>query len=585
MKRIILILCLLILSTTVVSAASHNYVTKVNDSDITVDGNLSEWTNATVLTWRSPQSSTEINLFYFLHSNSYYFIGAKIYDYDNVDDDTLTLYLNDSSSIYRFNLTENSNALSAFRYVSGSWNPISVNYSVTYTPSSTSNPYSYVELRIPKSTLNNSSTLKFFAEYTSSHLSPVYGWYPPAATFGNSSSWDVLTFIESADRLLNLTILDRDNVSVNYTGSDLLIEARYAVNDTHIVTIAGHTNVTSIPLPASNVTVLIKYLNTSIFEKSYNLSLTNVSDTITINNLMKVDTPLGFLVVSVEKNGSLKSVDFDYTKGRAIVMSQSKEVLFDSSKPWFFLGVLYADGYDYNPATGHLIARLNDSKDVGLVLILDGAGHPVLSNASNTVESIFYDYNNKVYHLYVNPGTFRFSSSSKPFAITFNDSALRTGNDYSTDALNVTTVTVSKEGCLNVYYSNPTSTSLVKAEGSLKIFISSPYSFNGKIHYVVKKNGQILEERTKLFKVSAPLTSVSIKPSASGDVEIAVYDVDSGQKLYSTTVKQLYFNYALVIAALLIVLSVVAFTLAIMRRGKEEARARAEKEWRFFKRL
>jgi len=330
--------------------------------------------------------------------------------------------------------------------------------------------------------------------------------------------------------------------------------------------------------------VLIKYLSVPVFEKTYDLSLTNISDSISINNLLKVYTPLGYFIISVEKNGTLKGVDFDYAKGRAIILTQSKEIFFDSKTPWRFLGVLYANNYEYNPATGHLLVRLNSTQDTGLVLVTGDASHPVLAYANNTVRSILYDHEKKVYSLYVTSGTYKFYSAEKPFAVAFNGSALKIGKDYSVDEFNITTISVPTEGFLDVYYSNPTSVSVEKSEG-LKIYIATPYDFSGKIRYVVKSHEQTVEDKTVLFRAEAPLTTVTISPSVSGDVEITVYDSDSNQVLYSTTVQQFYLDYMKILIALALVIALIAIILAISKAGKEKARAKIEENWRFFRRL
>lgn len=582
MKRIILLLSLLLLTVSVANA--QTYVFKTSDNATTIDGNLSDWDNATVLTWMSPNSNVDPNFQYFLHSDSYYFFGAKIYDNDNINDDILRIYLNDTQSTYRLDLSEGSNSASAFKYVNDSWTPVTFNASVFYTSSQVT-PYTYIELSIPKYELNNSKTIYFYLEYQSTHIRDVFGWFPTTGVFNNTSTWELLEFSDRAERMLNLTILDRNGIPVNFTNGNLLIEVRYSLNNTHIVTLTGHSN-TSIPLPSENVTLLIRYLNLPILEKSYDLTLSNISDTISINNLLKVDSPLGYLVVSVEKNGTLKSVDFNYSKGRAVVITKSSEIFFDSGNSWEFLGVLYADSYTYNPVTGHLLVNLSNTNDTGLVLSLgEGKDHPVMAYASNTVESLLYDSLSKKYSSYVKSGTYRFLSSDEPFAVVFNDSALRAGQDYTTDEFNFTTVTVNSDGFLDVYYSNPTNVSLELASDSIKLYVATPYGFNGKVHYVVKKYNQSIEDRVVSFRANPPLTVVSIKPAVSGDVRITVYDTDSDKVIYSTEVQKVLPDYNLFLLSLFSVIVVIALIYAILKTGKEKAKAKMEKDWRFFKKI
>jgi len=236
MKRAVLVLGFLILTMSVANA--QTYVFKTSDDAITIDGNLTDWINATVLAWRSPHSDVDLNYIYFLHSDGYYFIGAKIYDNDNKEDDYLKLYFNDSSTIYRFDLEEGLDVVDTYKYVNGNWTPIAVNTTVVYTSSSLQ-PYTYVELKLPKSTLNQSSTLLFYLEYVSTHIRNVYGWYPSNGNFSNFSTWKVLNFIEIVNRTLNLSISDRDGVPIDYADDDLLVEIKYTLNNTHIVTLLG----------------------------------------------------------------------------------------------------------------------------------------------------------------------------------------------------------------------------------------------------------------------------------------------------------------------------------------------------------
>ena len=180
--------------------------------EITVDGDLSDWANATILSWSSPYSKTEVNLFYILHSENSYFIGARIYDIDSVGDDSMDIYLNNTADTYRFELEEGEDSFNAYKLVNGTWNPVSVNASVVYTKSKVQNPYSYLEMSIPKELMNNSTTLLFYAEHTSPLPKSVYSKYPEAGDANNISTWEVLKFFAPGERALNLTILDREGV-------------------------------------------------------------------------------------------------------------------------------------------------------------------------------------------------------------------------------------------------------------------------------------------------------------------------------------------------------------------------------------
>ena len=570
-------LVLLALLTIAGVASAQTYVLKT-DTAITIDGDLSEWVNASILTWRSPHSDVDFNYIYLLHSNDYYYIGAKIYDNDGINDDDIKLYLNNTTTLVRFDLNEGSNSVNAYKYDNGSWIPISTNASVVYTRS---NPYSIIEMRIPKSEFDYSRILLLYLEYHSPHIRDVYSWYPVNAKFNDSDTWEQVNFIEMMNRTLNLSISDRNGVPIDYATDDFLLEFRYTANNSKVLTVFGRSHV-SILLPPSNITMIVKFLNVPIFEKTYDLTLTNVTDSININNLLKVDSPQGYLIISVEKNGTLKSVDFDYAKNRAVIVSKSAEVLFDSKLPWSFLAVLYADNYTYNPVTNHLLVSLNSSKDVGFVLVVGDNNTPVLSYASNVVTCL--DFENDVYRFYVKNGTYKFYHSKSPFSIAFNGKALKKNVDYVTEG-NTTTVNVTSEGLLEVYYEKPVSVSLESLYSNFKVYITTPYSFNGKIRYIVKINNQTVEDRTINFKANPPMSIVSISPATFGDVEIHVYDTDTNVKLFSTTQKAFadWTLIAITIAILGVIFIVILITAT--KRGKEKARVRMEEGWRFFRRL
>jgi len=558
-------------------ASAQTYVLKT-DTAITIDGDLSEWVNASILAWRSPHSDVDINYIYLLHSNDYYYIGAKIYDNDGINDDDIKLYLNNTSTLIRFDLNEGSNSVNAYKYGNGSWIPISTNASVVYTRS---NPYSIIEIKIPKSEFDYSRILLLYLEYHSPHIRDVYSWYPTNAKFNDSNTWEQVNFIEMMNRTLNLSISDRNGIPIDYATDDFLLEFRYTTNNTKILTVFGRSHM-NILLPPSNITMIVKFLNVPIFEKTYDLTLTNVTDSININNLLKVDSPQGYLVISVEKNGTLKSVDFDYAKNRAVIVSKSTEVLFDSKLPWSFLTVLYADNYTYNPVTNHLLVKLNNSKDVGFVLVVGDNNTPVLSYASNVVTCL--DFEDNVYRFHVKNGTYRFYHSKSPFSIAFNSKALKKNVDYVTED-NTTTVNVTSEGLLEVYYEKPVSVSLESVYNNFKVYVATPYSFNGKVRYIVKINNQTVEDRTINFKANPPMSVVSITPATFGDVEIHVYDTDTNVKLFTTTQKAFadWTLVAITVAILGVIFIVILITAT--KRGKEKARVRMEEGWRFFRRL
>ena len=558
------------------AASAQTYVLKT-DTTIMIDGNLSEWANTSILTWKSPHSDVDVNYIYLLHSNDYYYIGAKIYDNDGINDDSIRLYLNNSTTIIRFDLSEGSNSVDAFKYENGSWSPLSTNVSVVYTKSS---PYSVIEMEIPKSEFNYSNTLLLYLEYRSTHIRDVYGWYPVNAMFNDSSTWEKINFIEMINRTLNLSISDRDGVPADYA-EDLLLEFRYTSNTTEILTVFGEPQM-DILLPPAEITMVVKYLDLPVFEKNYDLTLSNVTDSVSINNLLKVDCIEGYLVISVEKNGTLKSVDFDRSKGRAVIVANSSEVLLDSKTYWRFIAVLYADSYVYNPITNHLSVNLNNSKDVGFVLVVGDNDTPVLSYASNVITC--FNFEGGEFRFGVKNGTYKFYYLKTPFSVSFNDRALKKGTDYSSEG-NVTTVNTTSEGLLEVHYEKPVSVKLESQFSNFRVYIATPYEFSGKVRYIVRIHNQSVEDRTITFKANPPLSVVNVTPSTAGDVEIHIYDTDTDVELFSATQQAVadWTMVALTVGAVLAIIVVVF--IATAKKGKEKAVAKMEKDWRFFRRL
>ena len=360
-----------------------------------------------------------------------------------------------------------------------------------------------------------------------------------------------------------------------------MIDVRYASNDTLITSLLTGSEI-SIPLPSSEVTVLLKFLKIPVFEKSYNLTLENKTDTITVNNLLKVDTLKGYAVISVEKNGTLKSVDFDCEKGRAMLVTQSEAIFLDMEEAENISGALYAESYEYNPFTGHLLANLNGTRDTGLVLVMCKQGMPLVLSAENVMESISYEPDKEELIIYANPGNVSIYHTEDVFSVTLNDTALVNGTDYTFDELGNLLVNVPNAGFVHVYYANPVSASLEKDGKTIKVYLATPYEFRGKIHYTVDGNA-VLEDRTVAFTATPPLTVLEINVERAGEASIEIYDEDSNQLLYTTTVTLL--DYTTVLIVFLLLLATITVIIVTARGRKEKAMAEMEKEWRFFRKL
>jgi len=550
-------------------------------SVIIVDGSLnmtSEWNGSAVVTWYNPLDGEELDTVYLLHNDTHYLFAAVLYDPDPVDDDSFTLYVNWGSTIYKYVLSEDSTAIELYNVTDGEAS-LSSNGTAVMTSSSPSQSWLYVELAIPKSEWNSSTTVYVLFVHRHTFKIDTTSKYPEAANASDPTTWLRVNYEKVLGQYkVILAFRDRDSNPIDYVSNRSHAIISF-LNGTHYTTLAPTGSSIETLLPPENYTITFYVYDIPIFNTTLNVN-TNITTTYTLNNLKYVTTAFGDIVAVVEIPGEIGCIYLDPEKHLGVLITNStKEIALriypEVTWNYTFVAVLNALNFTYNPFTKNLLAYAPRNFS-GIMMIGAPEDYPVFFFTNGTIKGYVYNHELEELDAWITNGTYMIYHVKKPFAVTLNNTALRRGTDYITDPFNVTTISTSN-GDLRVYFRNPAEVSLDVAGTTARITITSPYHFNGSYTLKAYKDSEIVALITGEFTSAIPLTSIEVPLNLDPGtyrIEVTVTDKNSKQtigtasttyEVVSTpTIPKISWEYylLLIIIALLAVALVVSFRAA-----------------------
>ena len=580
--RAIAIICLLlVMSPTVVLAVPNsNVAVPETSATILVDAVInmsSEWNGSAVVTWYNPLDGEELDTVYLLHNDTHYLFAAVLYDPDPIDDDSLTLYVNWGSTIYKYVLSEGSTAIELYNVTDGEA-ALSSNGTAVMTSSSPSQSWLYVELAIPKSEWNSSTTVYALFVHRHTFKIDTTSKYPEAANASDPTTWLRVDYEKVLGQYeVILTFRDRDSNPIGYVSN-----RSYAIisflNGTHYTTLAPTGSSIETLLPPENYTITFYVYGIPVFNTTLNVN-TNITTTYTLNNLKHVTTAFGDVVAVVEIPGEIGCIYLDPEKHLGVLITNSTEEIALRIYPevtwnYTFVAVLNALNFTYNPFTKNLLAYAPRNFS-GIMMIGAPEDYPVFFFANGTARGYVYNHELEELDAWITSGTYMIYHVKTPFAVTLNNTALRRGTDYITDPFNVTTVSISN-GDLRVYFRNPAEVSLDVAGTTAKITITSPYHFNGSYTLRIYNDSEIVALITGEFTSAIPLTTIEVPLNLDPGtyrIEVTVADEDSGQTIGTAStsyeivaapaIPEIGWEYYL----LLLVIALLAITIVVSLRA------------------
>jgi len=521
-----------------------------SDLLITVDAYLnftSEWNNSACISWYSSLSTTELDRIFIVHSPNYLFIGGVLFDPDKKKDNSITIFLNYSTQTIKYVVGEDG-TLTKYNKTGSTW-VVSTTSAIAASNRSDyisllpphNVPWWTFELRIPKTEFNSETTLKITILHEHTYKFTSYSRYPENANTTDPTTWATLTLVSPLGYNFTLTLLDRDGDPIAYIANDTWVEIWNATDNTLLYVLTLDSNAKfSIPLKSGDYTVKTYVYGNQVDEKNYTITA-DLTSTQTLQNVKKVETPFGFLVVTVGYPSQLVEIDMDCCVGRGVVITNGTEVArvwVDSRARWLHLAVLYALNFSYTPFTNHLLSYVLNGT-TGFVFLTGDYTKPVVYSANNTITSYIYDPYYLELLLDVEKGNYRFYSTVNPFAIVLNNTEI---DGWEIDPLNITSLTVESGGNLRIYFQNPIRmcVGLHSSQTTLAISVTSPYVFPAKLDVSVKTvRGKLVFSLTKRFETTVPLTLIEIPlnldPEKSYVAEAKLYDEITGNLVAEDT--------------------------------------------------
>jgi len=509
-------------------------------SAVIVDGNLnmsSEWNGSSVVTWYNPLDGNELDTIYLLHNSTHYLIAAELYDPDHKKDDEFRVYVEFGNTTYEYVLEEDSTAVALYNVTSGTPASLTSNATGTMTRSHHCCYWVYVELAVPKGEWGNATDVRMFFEHEHTHKLTVVSRYPEDANSTRKDLWLTVHFVTALGQYgVELRFKDRDLNPIDYVANE-----SYAViafdNGTIYTTVAPDNSSVRVDLPAGNYIVTFYVYDIPVFRENLTVSA-NVTEEYVLNNLKYEEIPEGSVVAAVELPGEIGCMYLEPEKHLGMLITNvtkpSALRLFPRVNwSYTFVVVLNALNFTYNPLTGNLLAW-TPSNYSGIMVIGAPEDYPVFYFTNGTVRGYVFNHELEELSAWVGSGTHKIYYEGEPFAVTLNNTALKRGVDYSTDPLNVTTITVGS-GELRIYFRNPAKVEVTIHGDTAKITVATPYRFSGKYVVKVLKGGDVVEEKSGTFTATAPLTVIDVPLGGLGagtyEVVAEVTDVDSQRSL------------------------------------------------------
>ena len=508
-SSILLILVLLMPFASVGIKASSSNTYLIPEGSTVLDCVLNEWGSALVFYTISPVQNTEYLFFYFMYNDTHLLIAGYLYDPDNLPDDTVRIYINTSTGIQVFNITEGS---------SSSW--------FVTVKSLLADPYWCFESAIPNSSIGLHS-FRVLIEYESTHVKTHRVYIPYNANMSDPSTWLTLEYYVPPPTAvtIKLNLMDRQNNTLKPIENVTLVKLYNTTWESGYIVALGSSVEYNVSGGLYNVSVMV-YGN-----KVYRFSVdtTQASEyNISIPNVIICNISGGYIVVTVGENSTIEGVlcktDIGYLS-TVVNASADSSVWIDSITPWKYVCVLFSDNFTYNPISNHLLSVTPRGRNS--IVVITGEDEPVIYSSNSSIIRDTYDPCTQLLSVLLNASTeIKIYHTVKPVAVVLNCTALKYNTDWTFDnLLNITSIKTGK-GILSVYYAIPVSFT-VSSSQKLTIFISSPYAFRGRIvipEANIDKSVNIVYGSNK-FEFDLPAGTYTIK----------IYDTDSNILLGTTT--------------------------------------------------
>ena len=582
-------LLLAVMPSTIVLAMSDDVAVPETSATVVIDGSLnmtSEWNGSAIVTWTNPLDGEEYDSVYMLHNDTHYLFAAVLYDPDPVDDDSFTLYVKWGNITYKYVLSEGSSTIELYNITDGEV-ALSSNGTAVMTSSSPSQSWLYVELAIPKSEWNSSTTVYALFVHRHTFKIDTTSKYPEAADVTDPSTWLRVSYEKVLGQYkVVLTFKDRDNNPIDYV-SDRSYAVISFLNGTPYITLTPSGSSIEVLLQPENYTITFYVYGIPIFNTTLNVN-TNITAAYTLNNLKYVTTAFGDIVAIVELPGEIGSIYLEPEKQLGMLITNSTEEIALRIYPkvswnYTFVAVLNALNFTYNPFAKNLLAYAPGNFS-GIMMIGAPEGYPVFFFANGTVRGYVYNHELEELESWISNGTYMIYHTKVPFAVTINNTALKRGVDYSTDVFNVTTIKAS-DGELRVYFKNPAKVSLTISNSTARIVIATPYSFNGSYTLKVYSGSEIVTLVTGEFVSTVPLTTIEVPLSLDPGtyrIEVTVADKDSGQTIGTAStsyevaaapaIPEIGWEYYLLLLVIALLAAAIVVSLRAARHTIEEAR-------------
>ena len=211
-------------------------------------------------------------------------------------------------------------------------------------------------------------------------------------------------------------------------------------------------------------------------------------------------------------------------------------------------------------------------------------GYPVFFFANGTVRGYVYNHELEELEAWITNGTYMLYHTKAPFAVTINNTALKKGVDYSTDAFNITTINASG-GELRIYYRNPAKVEVSMSSPKARIVIATSYRFNGSYTLKVYSGSEIVTLVTGEFVSTVPLTTIEVPLSLDPGtyrIEVTVTDEDSKQTIGTAStsyevaatpaIPEIGWEYYLLLLVIALLAAAIVVSLRAARHTIEEVR-------------
>lgn len=540
-----ILLALVVMTPTALASPSENLSVPKTTVTIIIDSSLnmtSEWNGSAVVLWLNPIDGTERESVYMLHNDTHYLFGAILYDPDNIADDSFTIYVKWDNVVYKYTINEGSTTITLVNITNGE-ETLTSNATAIMTSSHPAMSWLYLELAIPKDEWNNSTEAYLYFEHIHTFKLTITSRYPENANPEDPTTWLHVIFKEVLGQYqILLTFSDRDGKPIDYIADRSYAKICF-LNGTVYTMLAPSGSLIKALLPAENYTISFYVYDMLIFNTTLNVN-TNITASYTLNNLNLIATPLGDIVAVVELPGQVEAMYLDPERRLGLVITNNTKPTALRIFPrvvwnYSFVVALNTLNFTYNPYTNALIIYISGNLS-GVMMIGAPKTYPVFHYSNGTIRGYVFNHELEDLSVWLSNGSYKIFYAKAPFAIALNNTALKKGTDYSTNALNITTLSI-EGGELKVFFKNPIKASLTVSDTTAKIYLATPYRFTGRYTIKIWRGTELVATRSGTFTSSVPLTTIDIPlGTLEPDVymiEATVTDDDSKQTVATTSLR------------------------------------------------